>query len=63
MSYRQSLGRWGEGIMADTLIGRGQVYLQSISEFEGDWRVDVITVEKIEAKKEPQIMHFENVIT
>jgi putative endonuclease len=119
MSYRQSLGRWGEGIAADYLIERGyeildrnvrtpygeidlvtkyeesvifvevktrassnfgwpeeavteqkkahlldaaQAYLQDIPEFEGDWQVDVLAVEKIEAGKAPQIMHFKNVI-
>ena len=119
MSYRQSLGRWGEGVAAEYLAQRGyeilernfrtpygeidlvtthegaiifvevktrtskafgwpeesvtegkqahlldaaEAYLQSIPEFEGDWRVDVLAVEKIHGGREPLITHFENVI-
>lgn len=119
MSYRQSLGRWGEEIAAEYLSRLGyeilernfrtpygeidlvtriegvivfvevktraskafgrpeeavteskqvhlldsaQSYLQTIPEFDGDWRVDVLAVEKVDNREEPEIVHFENVI-
>jgi Holliday junction resolvase-like predicted endonuclease len=43
-------------------LGAAQPYLQSIPEFVGDWQVDVIAIEMLEAKKVPHITHFKNVI-
>lgn len=36
-------------------------YLQAHPEFEGDWRVDVISVNRMPGAK-PEILHFENAL-
>lgn len=121
MSYRQTVGRWGENIAADYLeksgyhiIGRNthmargeldlvaqkdnlvifvevktrtssdygfpedaitpkkkkhlyeaaQLYLNnSLPDFNGDWRIDVVAVTKRPGQKEAEIVIFENVLS
>ncbi len=36
-------------------------YLQSHTEHEGDWRVDVISIQR-HSKQQPEILHFENAL-
>jgi putative endonuclease len=45
------------------LLSAAQAYLQSHPELEGDWRVDVIAVQRSFAGEEPNIIHFENAVT
>ena len=41
------------------ILDAAQAYLQEHAEFEGDWRVDVISIRRIEGQS-PEILHFEN---
>jgi putative endonuclease len=43
------------------LLAAAQAYLQARPELEGDWRVDVIAVQRL-AGMPPQITHFENAV-
>ena len=44
------------------LIESSQAYLQEHPELDGDWRIDVIAVQRLGPTKEPSIEHFENAI-
>jgi len=44
------------------LIQSAQAFLQEHPEYEGDWRIDVIAIQKFE-RKTPKILHYENAIT
>jgi len=45
------------------LLSAAQAYLQSHPELDGDWRVDVIAIQRSNASREPTILHFENAVT
>jgi putative endonuclease len=45
------------------LLAAAQAYLQAHPELEGDWRIDVIAVQRQPAHPKPVITHFENAIT
>jgi putative endonuclease len=45
------------------LLSAAQSYLQSHPEFDGDWRIDVIAIQRLSASREPSIVHFENAVT
>lgn len=45
------------------LLAAGQAYLQSHPELDGDWRVDVIAIQRDRSSREPHITHFENAVT
>jgi putative endonuclease len=45
------------------LISAAQSYLQSHPELDGDWRIDVIAIQRYSASREPVIVHFENAVT
>ena len=42
------------------ILASSQDYLQSHPELAGDWRVDVIAIQRKSAGSPPQITHFEN---
>ena len=44
------------------LLAAAQAFLQAHPELEGDWRVDVIAVQKGAGGQEPAITHFENAV-
>ncbi len=44
------------------LICSALAFLQEHPEYEGDWRIDVIAIQKFE-RTSPQILHYENAIT
>jgi putative endonuclease len=44
------------------LIEASQAYLLENPELDGDWRIDVIAVLRLDNQKEPQIEHFENAV-
>ncbi len=45
------------------MLESAQSYLQAHPELDGDWRIDVIAIQRFRSGKEPHITHFENVIT
>lgn len=45
------------------LIESAQAYLQLHPEFSGDWRFDVIAIQRYQQDQEPEIIHFENAFT
>lgn len=45
------------------MLAAAQAYLQTHPELEGEWRIDVISVERSGAKGNVDIVHFENAIT
>jgi len=45
------------------LLAAAQAYLQAHPELEGDWRIDVIAVQRQSADSQPVITHFENAVT
>jgi putative endonuclease len=45
------------------LLASAQAYLQNHSEFEGDWRIDVIAIWRKDRNAPQQIIHFENALT
>jgi len=45
------------------LLDSSQAYLQAHPELDGDWRVDVIAIQRSNKSTEPNITHFENAIT
>jgi putative endonuclease len=45
------------------MLSSAQAYLQEHVELEEDWRIDVIAVWRSREGGEPQITHFENVVT
>ncbi|HLE15725.1 MAG TPA: YraN family protein [Anaerolineales bacterium] len=44
------------------LLGAAQHYLQEHPEVGGDWRIDVIAIERSRVGKPPVIYHFENAV-
>ncbi len=44
------------------LLAAAQAYLQSHPELDGDWRIDVIAIER-RAGQPPEIIHFENAVS
>ncbi len=45
------------------LLSAAQAYLQAHPELDGDWRVDVISIQRLYPQEAPVITHFENAIT
>lgn len=45
------------------LLAAAQAYLLDHPEFDGDWRVDVIAIQRTHPGHPPTITHFENAIT
>ena len=45
------------------LVAAAQAYLQAHPEMDGDWRVDVISIQRSHSRQPPVITHFENAIT
>ncbi len=45
------------------LLSAVQAYLQAHPELDGDWRVDVISIQRLRPREAPVITHFENAIT
>jgi len=44
------------------MLASAQAYLQVHPELDGDWRVDVIAIQRYNSSSEPTITHFENAI-
>lgn len=44
------------------LLNSAMAYLQDYPDWEGDWRIDVIAIQR-NPSGEPQVIHFENAIT
>jgi putative endonuclease len=44
------------------MLASAQAYLQEHPELVGDWRIDVIAVQRYSGGQAPQITHFENAI-
>lgn len=40
-----------------------QAYLQNHPDLENDWRIDVISIQRLRSGEEPEIVHFENAIS
>lgn len=45
------------------ILAAAQAYLQENPDLGGDWRVDVIAIQRHSSGKNPSIEHFENVFT
>ena len=45
------------------LIEASQAYLQEHPELGGDWRIDVIAIQRMDSREAPLIEHFENAIS
>jgi putative endonuclease len=45
------------------LIEAARYYLEEHPELEGDWRIDVIAIQRLHPGKPPAIHHFENAVT
>jgi len=45
------------------LLESAQAYLQMHPKLSGDWRIDVIAVQRFSHDQEPEIVHFENAFT
>ncbi len=45
------------------LLASAQFYMQEHPELEGDWRIDVIAIQRLNPGKPPAITHFENAIS
>ena len=45
------------------LLASAQSYLQSHPELEGDWRIDVIAVQRLRGCQAPSLHHFENALS
>jgi len=45
------------------LLESAQAYLQMHPKLRGDWRIDVIAVQRFSQDQEPEIVHFENAFT
>lgn len=45
------------------LIESAEAYLQLHPEFSGDWRIDVIAIQRYQKDQEPEIVHYENAFT
>jgi len=44
------------------LVEASQAYLQEHPEFDGDWRKNVIAIQRLDAEQEPLIKHIENAV-
>jgi putative endonuclease len=44
------------------MLNTARAYMQTHSEWEGEWRMDVIAIMKQPANTPPEIVHFENVL-
>jgi len=44
------------------MLAAALAYMQSHPELEGDWRVDVIAIQRSRSEPEPCITHFENAV-
>jgi putative endonuclease len=44
------------------LLAAAQAYLQQHPELEGDWRIDVIAIQRYHPRQSPAIHHFENAL-
>lgn len=44
------------------LLAAAQSYIQEHPELEGDWRIDVIAIQRERSKARPTIIHFENAV-
>ena len=47
----------------ERLLAAAQAYLQAHPELGGDWRVDVIAIQRSRRGDEPEIIHFENALS
>lgn len=47
----------------DHMIASAEAYLQTIMDFKGDWRIDVVAVEINELDNQPLITHFPNAVS
>ena len=47
----------------DHMIASAEAYLQTIPDYEGDWRIDVVAVEINELDNQPVITHFPNAVS
>ncbi|MEW5873013.1 MAG: YraN family protein [Chloroflexota bacterium] len=45
------------------LLDSAQAYLQAHPELDGDWRIDVIAIQRSDAAAPPEIIHFENAVS
>jgi putative endonuclease len=45
------------------LLASAQAYIQDHPELDGDWRIDVIAVQRKPGRQAPSIYHFENAIS
>ncbi len=45
------------------LIEASQKILQENPELDGDWRIDVIAIQKMDSADQPRIEHFENAVS
>jgi putative endonuclease len=44
------------------LLAAAQSYIQEHPQLEGDWRIDVIAIQRYPSKTQPTITHFENAV-
>ena len=44
------------------LLAAAQSYIQEHPELDGDWRIDVIAIQRDSSKTRPTITHFENAV-
>lgn len=47
----------------DHMIASAEAYLQTILDYEGDWRIDVVAVEIRDSENQPVITHFPNAVS
>ena len=45
------------------LLASAQYYMQAHPELDGDWRIDVIAIQRLFPGKPPVITHFENAVS
>jgi putative endonuclease len=45
------------------MLAAAQAYLQQHPELEGNWRIDVIAIQRFDPNNPPTILHFENAIS
>lgn len=45
------------------MLAAARSYLQAHPECEGDWRIDVLAIQRIDPNQAPVILHFENALT
>jgi putative endonuclease len=44
------------------MLAAAEAYLQSHPDLQGDWRVDVIAIQRLRSGRNPEIAHFENAL-